>query len=128
MRCPASVDAATAARIEAIALAAFRATGCRDYARVDLRSNSAGDMFVLEVNANPDAGPSAGLRERWPLPDISYDDFAVQLVETAAVRPRHRCRLEGPTSNGPHRQIGDLKPIGFQEVRRTGAGSLRAIR
>jgi D-alanine-D-alanine ligase len=61
VRCPAEVDEELAARLREVSLAAFRATGCRDYARVDLRTDVSGAVYVLEVNANPDAGPSAGL-------------------------------------------------------------------
>ena len=60
VRCPANVATDVARRIEQTALAAYRITGCRDYARVDLRMDSSGRVFVLEVNANPDIGPDAG--------------------------------------------------------------------
>ena len=37
VRCPAEIDPALAERLGRLAVAAFRATGCRDYARVDFR-------------------------------------------------------------------------------------------
>jgi D-alanine-D-alanine ligase len=58
--CPAPVDEGLAARLVAIAERAFRVTGCRDYARVDLRLDGLGTPMILEVNPNPDIGPGAG--------------------------------------------------------------------
>jgi D-alanine-D-alanine ligase len=48
--CPAPLDKALAKRIRACARTAFRACGCRDYARVDLRVGEAGDVWVLGVS------------------------------------------------------------------------------
>jgi D-alanine-D-alanine ligase len=86
VRCPANVDESLAEHIRDIALAAFQVTGCRDYARVDLRVNREDNIFVLEVNANPDAGPNAGLARALVAAGIQYRDFALRLVETAAKR------------------------------------------
>jgi D-alanine-D-alanine ligase len=50
---PPELPAATIARIEAIALAAYDALGCSGHARPDLRITPAGEPFVLEVNTLP---------------------------------------------------------------------------
>ena len=83
VRCPADVDANLVGRIQEAALTAYRLTGCRDYARVDLRVDSQGHIFVLEVNANPDLGPHAGLARMLRANHINYDEFAERLVEQA---------------------------------------------
>ncbi|MBI3836681.1 MAG: D-alanine--D-alanine ligase [Planctomycetia bacterium] len=80
-RCPARVDQQTHDRISQIALAAFRLTGCRDYARVDLRMDDQGRVYVLEVNGNPDIGPSAGLARALAVAGIGYEEFVERLVE-----------------------------------------------
>ncbi len=59
--CPAPIDGPSAARLRRLALRAFRLCGCRDVARVDLRTDSNGKPFILEVNPNPDLSPDAGL-------------------------------------------------------------------
>ena len=79
VRCPANVEADLARHIEQTALAAYRVTGCRDYARVDLRMDSSGRVFVLEVNANPDIGPDAGFARMLRARGIRYEEFANQL-------------------------------------------------
>jgi D-alanine-D-alanine ligase len=86
VRCPADVDAGLAARIQSIGLRAFQLTGCRDYARVDIRVDQAGQPFILEVNANPDLGPSAGLARAVRASGMDYDAFIARLVETARGR------------------------------------------
>jgi len=60
VRCPARIEPALAERLGRLAVSAFRATGCRDYARVDLRLDARGGPMILEVNPNPDVGPEAG--------------------------------------------------------------------
>ena len=85
-RCPADVDAALAREISRVALAAFQSTGCRDYARIDLRVDAAGNVYVLEVNANPDIAPTAGFARALRAADIEYEAFIARLVQTAACR------------------------------------------
>lgn len=83
LRCPARVDEATAARIGQVALAAFGLAGCRHYARVDLRMDGAGQLHVLEINANPDIAPHAGFARALRAANIDYATFVERLVLTA---------------------------------------------
>jgi D-alanine-D-alanine ligase len=80
--CPAPIDDATWKRIEVIARAAYLATGCRDYARVDLREHE-GKLFVLEVNPNPCLAPSAGFAKAARTAGYPFDQMALQLVRLA---------------------------------------------
>ncbi|MBI5489472.1 MAG: ATP-grasp domain-containing protein [Deltaproteobacteria bacterium] len=52
--CPAQLPRRLEQRLHEIALQAWRVTGCRDYARLDMRLTPAGRPYVLEVNPNPD--------------------------------------------------------------------------
>lgn len=87
--CPAQIDPPLADRLRQIALHAFAACGARDYARVDLRVDAAGEPFVLEVNANPDICPDAGFARALRVAGIDYRDFVDGLV-TAAMRRSRR--------------------------------------
>jgi D-alanine-D-alanine ligase len=86
VRCPAQLDPEAARAIGQISLEAFRATGCRDYARVDLRMDEAGLAYVLEVNANPDIGPAAGLARALAAAGCAYDEFVERVVGAAWAR------------------------------------------
>lgn len=86
VRCPAEVSETLAAEIRRVSLAAFLLTGARDYARVDLRLDAEGRVYILEINANPDISPSAGLARAILASGMSYNEFIIRLVETAARR------------------------------------------
>lgn len=81
------VDDAEAKEAAAVALAAWRALGCRDGGRIDIRSDAAGRPHFLEVN------PLAGLHpEHSDLPimcrlaGISFDDLIGRIVDSALQR------------------------------------------
>lgn len=75
-----------AERIRQLATRAFHLLGCRDYARVDFRVGPGGKPFVLEVNPNPDLGPSAGLATGLAAAGLVYSQFVVDLVRKALAR------------------------------------------
>lgn len=86
VRCPAAVSPELAAEIRRVALAAFQITGCRHYARVDLRVDSAGRPYILEVNANPDIGPTAGFARQIRTAGMTYEEWICRTVQTAGTR------------------------------------------
>ena len=57
--CPARIDSGLEQRLQELAVRTFRAVDCRDFGRVDIRVNPAGEPFVLEIN---------------PLPSLSTED------------------------------------------------------
>jgi len=47
-------------KIKAVSLSCWQLFGLKGYVRVDIRVNSKGEIFILEVNANPCISPDAG--------------------------------------------------------------------
>ncbi len=84
--CPAKVSHELDRRIRQVALAAFEAVSCRDYARVDIRVDVDDSPVVLEVNPNPCVAPSASLARSARAAGWSYDDLIRRFVANAAAR------------------------------------------
>ncbi|GAC1468886.1 MAG: hypothetical protein NVSMB9_12030 [Isosphaeraceae bacterium] len=86
VECPARIDRSLAERLGEIAVAAFRVTGCRDYARIDLRLDGQGEPMILEVNPNPDLSPSAGLARAAQVAGLEYPEFMAAIALQALLR------------------------------------------
>ena len=86
--CPADLPAQLTAEIGRIALAAWRVVGGRGYGRVDMRIDESGRPWILEVNANPDFAPTAGLARMARTAGIDYASM-VRIVCDEALAPRH---------------------------------------
>jgi D-alanine-D-alanine ligase len=71
--------------LEEVVIAAYDATDCRDYARMDIRLYD-GTFYVLDVNHNADISPDTSLVMAAELVGFSYGQFCSQLVNLAAHR------------------------------------------
>lgn len=79
------------AAIEAVALGAYRALGCRDIARIDVRANmrTARDGEPMFIEANPLPGVAPGwsdLALLWERLGRTYDDLIGSIVDEACAR------------------------------------------
>jgi len=84
--CPARLSRRAYRRVEKVALAAYRVTGCRDYARLDLRLTPDDHPFVLEVNPNPDLTESVSFMESAEQAGYEFSDALQMIVEMALER------------------------------------------
>lgn len=97
--CPAPIAEPLANEARRAARAAFRACGCRDYARVDLVVPASGEVRVLEVRtrgilARRGSFARAGLAAGYP-----FERLIGRIVEVA--RARYRDRAESPGARAP---------------------------
>jgi len=73
-------------RVEHLAVRVFQLFDCRDYARVDIRIDREGKIYVLEVNPNPDISPQSGMTRALKAQGTTYTEFVKNLVERALQR------------------------------------------
>jgi D-alanine-D-alanine ligase len=83
---PEDLDEALVERVHAVAIAAFRALRLRDYARVDMRVNAKGEIFVLEINPNCYLEKNAEFARAAGKAGIAYDALIARIVELSAAR------------------------------------------
>jgi D-alanine-D-alanine ligase len=86
--CPADFDAETTKKIQAAALAAFKAVGGRDYGRVDVMVTALGNPVVLEVNTLPGMTEVSLFPEIAAAAGMNYPQVCQRMVELAMKRKK----------------------------------------
>lgn len=84
--CPAIIPERLENRIKDIAIRSHVCIGCRDYSRVDMRTDARGGLYVLEVNPNPDISPNAGFARAARVAGYSYQDMILKISQSALER------------------------------------------
>ncbi len=87
--CPAFLPPEIEERTRTAAVRAYRVMGCRDYARVDIRLSRENIPFVLEINANPDISPDAGMTRSAKAGTIPYSELIGRIVDLAWARTQN---------------------------------------
>ncbi|MGA8264853.1 MAG: ATP-grasp domain-containing protein [Ignavibacteriaceae bacterium] len=86
--CPAEIDRKTQKNVETVAIAAFSAMNCRDYARVDIRLSGDGIPYVIEVNPNPDISTDSGFARAASKAGIPYEELLHTIANFALTRKK----------------------------------------
>lgn len=84
--CPAPLEWVIRKRVEYLAIKIFKLFGCRDYARVDMRIDRDGKIYVLEVNPNPDISPPSGMARAIRVQGMTYSEFIGKVIMKAFQR------------------------------------------
>ncbi|MEP6992156.1 MAG: D-alanine--D-alanine ligase [bacterium] len=88
--CPAAIDDALRAEIDHVVLAAYRALGCRDWSRIDVRLDAEGRANVVEVNPLPGILPdpcdNSCLPKAARASGLDYDALIGNALRAAAER------------------------------------------
>lgn len=75
--------------------------GSQGYGRIDLRITESGEVYVLEVNPNPDLSSDAGLTRMARARGWDYGELIVHVVEEALSRYERARAAEAITQNVP---------------------------
>lgn len=82
---PAPLSKKELRQLERVSLDAYRAVGCRDYARLDIRKRD-GRFYVLDINPNADLDCEASIACAARHTGLSYQEMMTYLVRLAAHR------------------------------------------
>jgi len=84
--CPAPVTGEQAEELRRLARGAFRALGCCDFARVDLRLDEQGNFHILELNSMASLGATGSYIHAAKTAGYSDESMINRMLEVAAVR------------------------------------------
>ena len=84
--CPAPISPELTAAAQDIAVRSFRALGLYDCARVDLRLDDEGNLYVLEVNSLPSLGEHGSYLVGAAYVGLDFEQFVNRLLEVSQAR------------------------------------------
>jgi len=85
-KCPASIGEELREKAQELARNAFRCLGCYDCARVDMRLDKDGNLYILEVNSLPSLGERGSYLVGAAHVGLDYPALVNRLVEVASAR------------------------------------------
>lgn len=84
--CPAPIGEELTERAKEIAVRAFKALGLYDCARVDMRLDAKGNLYILEINSLPSLGEHGSYLVGADAVGLDFTKFVNRLVEVASAR------------------------------------------
>jgi D-alanine-D-alanine ligase len=71
-----------------IALRSCEIMGCNNYARLDFRKEESGELFLLEINANPDISPESSVMFHVQQSGKTFRDL-IEIIVNSAMRRKN---------------------------------------
>jgi len=81
--CPADIGTEAQKHIIKIVLTTFGLLNGKGYARVDMRMDQKEQLYVIEVNPNPDISPGSGAVRQAEVAGMNYTQFIGKIIELA---------------------------------------------
>jgi D-alanine-D-alanine ligase len=106
--CPARIDASLQSEIEQACIAAYRALGCRDWARIDVRLDRHGVVNILEVNPLPGILPKPEDNSCFPKAARASGLSYKELIQTVCQIALDRYRPANPIE--PRQAVASAHP------------------
>ncbi len=84
--CPSGLDSMREKEIKELALKAFNAAGCHDWARVDFITDNNGKFYILEVNTTPGLTDTSLVPKAANSIGITFDALVLQITMNAGLK------------------------------------------
>jgi D-alanine-D-alanine ligase len=84
--CPAPLEESLLRTLRDLAVKAYRACGCRDYARIDIRIDPQGRPFILEINSMASLGDGGAYVRAARTAGYSFGELVCRIVDRAHER------------------------------------------
>lgn len=84
--CPAPIGEETTKKAREIAVKAFNSLGCYDAARVDMRLDKEGNLYILEINSLPSLGEHGSYVIAAEKEGLNFPALVNRMVEVASAR------------------------------------------
>jgi D-alanine-D-alanine ligase len=91
---PANLPEETRVKIQEMAINAYKALYCEDFARVDMFLKENGEILVNEINSIPGFTHISMFPQLWKLDGISYTELITELIDTAFKKHNRQNRIK----------------------------------
>ncbi len=85
-KCPADLPEEKINEAKQLALKAFNALGCKDFARIDMRIDKEGNLYLLEINSLASLGLKGSYVNAAKQRGYTYESLINKIVEVANIR------------------------------------------
>lgn len=93
IQCPADLSRAKAEELEYYAIRAYKAIGCNDFARIDVRMDEAENPFFIEVNTLPGMQPGySDFPKAAEAAGLAYHELVEELMREAMADAREKIK------------------------------------